>query len=138
MRKMEEDQGARMVRAMANVLLGGVVALASCLLFLFLCSIGISGGWLQEGLMYQMAVVGCVIGGFIGSIFAVRRCGSRALIVGLITGAVFFLLLLTGGVLFYQKMSIETGGLGLLCGALCGGAAAGILGFKPRKKKRKK
>ncbi|BDE87414.1 MAG: TIGR04086 family membrane protein [Clostridiales bacterium] len=138
MRKTEEDQGTRLVRAMTNILLGGVVALAVCLMFLFLCSIGISGGWLQEGLMYQMAVVSCVIGGFAGAMTAVRRCGSRALIVGLAVGAVFFLLLLTVGVLLFESMSLEAGGLGLLCGGLCGGAAAGLMGSKPKKKRRKK
>lgn len=138
MRKTEEDQGTRLVRAMTNILLGGVVALAVCLMFLFLCSIGISGGWLQEGLMYQMAVVSCVIGGFAGAMTAVRRCGSRALIVGLAVGAVFFLLLLTVGVLLFESMSLEAGGLGLLCGGLCGGAAAGLTGSKPKKKRRKK
>ena len=138
MRKTEEDQGTRLVRAMTNILLGGVVALVVCLMFLFLCSIGISGGWLQEGLMYQMAVVSCVIGGFAGAMTAVRRCGSRALIVGLAAGAVFFLLLLTVGVLLFESMSLEAGGLGLLCGGLCGGAAAGLMGSKPKKKRRKK
>lgn len=138
MRKTEEDQGTRLVRAMTNILLGGVVALAVCLMFLFLCSIGISGGWLQEGLMYQMAVASCVIGGFAGAMTAVRRCGSRALIVGLAVGAVFFLLLLTVGVLLFESMSLEAGGLGLLCGGLCGGAAAGLMGSKPKKKRRKK
>lgn len=138
MRKTEEDQGTKMVRAMANVLLGGVLALAVCLVFLFACSIGISGGWLDEGLMYQLTVVGCVIGGFAGGMTAVRRCGSRALIVALAAGGVFFLLLLTVGLLLFEGMSLENGGLGLLCGALCGGAAAGILGGKPRKKRRKK
>ena len=138
MRKTEEDQGTRLVRAMTTILLGGVVALAVCLMFLFLCSIGISGGWLQEGLMYQMAVVSCVIGGFAGAMTAVRRCGSRALIVGLAVGAVFFLLLLTVGVLLFESMSLEAGGLGLLCGGLCGGAAAGLMGSKPKKKRRKK
>ena len=138
MRKTEEDQGTRLVRAMTNILLGGVVALAVCLMFLFLCSIGISGGWLQEGLMYQMAVVSCVIGGFAGAMTAVRRCGSRALIVGLAVGAVFFLLMLTVGVLLFESMSLEAGGLGLLCGGLCGGAAAGLMGSKPKKKRRKK
>ena len=138
MRKTEEDQGTRLVRAMTNILLGGVVALAVCLMFLFLSSIGISGGWLQEGLMYQMAVVSCVIGGFAGAMTAVRRCGSRALIVGLAVGAVFFLLLLTVGVLLFESMSLEAGGLGLLCGGLCGGAAAGLMGSKPKKKRRKK
>ena len=138
MRKTEEDQGTRLVRAMTNILLGGVVALAVCLMFLFLCSIGISGGWLQEGLMYQMAVVSCVIGGVAGAMTAVRRGGSRALIVGLAVGAVFFLLLLTVGVLLFESMSLEAGGLGLLCGGLCGGAAAGLMGSKPKKKRRKK
>ena len=75
MRKTEEDQGTRLVRAMTNILLGGVVALAVCLMFLFLCSIGISGGWLQEGLMYQMAVVSCVIGGFAGAMKALSDAG---------------------------------------------------------------
>ena len=138
MRKMEEDHGARLVRAMLGVLLGGVVALAACLVFLLVCSLGISGGWLREGLMYQLAVVGCVVGGFLGSVFAVKRCGSKALVVGLCTGGVFFLLLLTGGVLFFRQVSLEAGGVGLLCGALCGGAAAGILGAGPKKKRRKK
>ena len=138
MRKTEEDQGAKLVRAMTGVLLGGVLALAVCLVFLFLCSIGISGGWLSEGLMYQMTVVGCVIGGFAGGMTAVRRCGSRALIAALCAGGVFFLLLLTIGVLLFEDMSLENGGLGVLCGALCGGAAAGLLGGKPKKKKRKK
>ena len=121
MRKTEEDQGTRLVRAMTNILLGGVVALAVCLMFLFLCSIGISGGWLQEGLMDPLAVVSCVIGGIAGAMTAVRRCGSRALIVGLAVGAVFFLLLLTVGVLLFESMSLEAGGLGLLCGGFCGG-----------------
>lgn len=138
MRKTEEDQSAKMVRAMTGVLLGGVLALGVCLVFLFVCSVGISGGWLEEELMYQMAVVGCVIGGFSGGVFSVRRCGARALIAGLAAGAVFFLLLLTAGLLIFENMSVEHGGLGLLSGALCGGAAAGILGTRPKKKKRKR
>ena len=66
------------------------------------------------------------------------RSFSRALIVGLAVGAVFFLLLLTVGVLLFESMSLEAGGLGLLCGGLCGGAAAGLMGSKPKKKRRKK
>lgn len=138
MRKTEEDQGAKLVRVMTGVLLGGTLALGVCLAFLLVCSVGISGGWLQEDLMYQLAVVGCVIGGFSGAVFAVRRCGTRALIAGLASGGVFFLLLLTAGLLLFEDMSVESGGLGLLSGALCGGAAAGILGTKPKKKKKRK
>ena len=73
MRKTEEDQGAKLVRAMTGVLLGGGLALVVCLVFLLICSVGISGGWVEEDLMYQLSVVGCVIGGFSGGIFAVRQ-----------------------------------------------------------------
>ena len=87
--------------------------------------------------MYQMTVVGCVIGGFSGGTAAIRRCQSRALIVGLLTGCVFFLILLTIGVLFFGPAAPEEG-LSLLCGALCGGAAAGLLSRpRPARKKRK-
>ena len=135
MRKNEEDQGAKLVRYVLGVLMGGGVALLACFLFLLLASVGISRGLVGEGLMYQMTIVGCVLGGFAGGMTAVRRCGSRALIVGLLTGAVLFLLMLTAGLLFFDAASPEEGGLGLLCGALCGGAAAGILGGKPAKKR---
>ncbi len=76
--------------------------------------------------MYQLTIVGCA-GAFAGGLLAVRRCGSRALIVGLTTGGVLFLLLLTIGALCFETVS-GGGGIGLLCGSLCGGAAAGILG----------
>ena len=100
MKHMEEDQGARLVRCVLGVLLGGGVALLACFLFLLLASAGISKGWIGEQLMYQMTVVGCVIGGFSGGTAAIRRCQSRALIVGLLTGCVFFLILLTiGGII---------------------------------------
>ena len=135
MRKNEEDQGARLVRHMLDVLLGGVVALGACFLFLLLVSVGLSRGWLGEDLMYQFTVVGCVLGGFIGGTVAVGRCQSRTLIVGLLVGVVFFLLLLTAGLLFYRSVAPEEGGLGLLCGALCGGAAAGLLRGKPQKRR---
>ena len=138
MRKTEEDQGAKLVRAMTGVLLGGGLALVVCLVFLLICSVGISGGWVEEDLMYQLSVVGCVIGGFSGGIFAVRPSGARALRGGRAAGGVGCLVSRPAGVWLFEDMSIEAGGLGLLSGALCGGAAAGILGTRPKKKKRRK
>lgn len=140
MKKTEEDQGAKLIQYTLSVLLGGVVALAICFLLLMLASVGISRGWLGEELMYQITIVSCVLGAFGGAVVAVRRCRARALMVGLVVGAVLFLLMLTIGVLFFDTMTPEAGGIGLLCGALCGGAAAGIMGGgRPKgKKKRRK
>ena len=135
MRKNEEDQGAKLVRHMLDVLLGGAVALLACFLFLLLASMGVSRGWLGENLMYQLAIVSCVLSSFMGGTVAVGRCRSRTLVVGLLVGMMLFLLLLTIGVLFYDAVAPEAGGLGLLSGSLCGGAAAGILGGKPKKRR---
>ncbi len=143
MRKTEEEQGAKLVRCALGIVIGGVAALLACMVFLLAASLGIARGLLGEGLMYQLTVVGCVVGSFIGGSMAVRRCGTRGVLVGLATGSVLFLLLLTVGVLFFQSMTPQSGGIGLLCGCLCGGAAAGLLrgGGKKRttaKKKRRK
>ena len=142
MGKREEDQGARLIRCGMGVLLGGILALAVCCLFLLGCSVAVSNGLVGEDLGYQFTIVGCVLGGFSGGLLAVKRCGC-GLLAGLGAGAVLFLLLLTVGTVCFESMSLQAGGVGLLCGALCGGAAAGLLaggrGKKtPRKKRRKR
>ena len=101
MKHMEEDQGARLVRCVLGVLLGGGVALLACFLFLLLTSVGISSGWIEEQLMYQMTIVGCVIGGFFGGTAALPRFPSPGLGVGLLPGCGFFFILPTGGGRFF-------------------------------------
>jgi len=141
MRKSEDDQGVKLLRYGREVMLGGALAFGISLLLLFLAAVGISGGLLSAGLRDQLAVVACVLGGFLGGLFAVRRCQARGLFVGLAVGAVFFLLQLTLGLLLYDTLSLENGGIGCLCGDLCGGAAAGILaggGKRPAQKKKRR
>lgn len=133
----EEDQGARRIRVMIYILVGGLVGLLTCFVFLFLCSVGISAGILDERMMYQLVVIACVIGGFVGGMWAVGRCRTRSLLVGLAVGLVLFLFMMTGGVLIFENNSATSGGLGLLCGSLCGGALAGLVRGKPAKRKHK-
>ena len=52
-------------------------------------------------------------------------------------GLILFLLLLTAGFLFYESADLRNGGLGLLLSCGCGGALAGVLGGKPKKKRRR-
>lgn len=137
MRKNEEEQGAKLIRFTGGIILGGVLALLVCLAILLICSVGISGGWMSDRHMMQYTLAGCVLGSLAGGMFAVLRCRTRTLLVGLGVGCVFFLLLLTIGFLFYPGISVETHGLGLLCASLAGGALAGLLGGKQKKKRRK-
>ena len=78
----------------------------------------------------------CVIGALIGGMYAAGRIGRRTLLVGLGVGGVLFLLLLTAGLLAYDTASVEQGGGGLLCGCLCGGGLAGLLGGLGKKRRR--
>ena len=134
MRKNEEDQGAVLLRYGKAILFGGVAAFITGLALLLLAALGVSRGILDGGLRYQLTVVSCVLGSFAGGIFAVRNSPARGLFVGLSVGGVLFLLQLSLGLLLFDGFSLESGGVGLLFGDLCGGAAAGILGGGGKRK----
>lgn len=126
-RKNEEDQGTMLLRYGKAVLIGGGTAFAVGLVLLFLAAIGISRGLLEVSLRYQLTVVSCVLGSFVGGVLAVRSSPARGLFVGLAVGMVLFLVQLSLGLLLFEGFTLEGGGIGLLFGDLCGGAAAGIL-----------
>lgn len=125
------------MRLLGDILLGGGLALAVCCGILFLGAAAVSMGWLRESLSGQFAVASCAVGTACGAGFTVLRCRRRTLLLGLSVSAVFFLLLLTIGIFAYGTASLERGGLALLCGSLCGGAAVGLLCGRPKKKKRR-
>ena len=72
-----------------------------------------------------------------GGLLAVRQGRGRSLLMGFGAGLILFLLLLTAGFLFYESADLRNGGLGLLLSCGCGGALAGVLGGKPKKKRRR-
>lgn len=72
MKKKEEEQSAKLIRCGMGLVLGGVAALAVCFVFLLVASAAISGGLAGEELMYQLTIVGCVLGAFAGGLLAVR------------------------------------------------------------------
>ncbi len=136
MRK-EEEQGMWAVKAMTQILLGGVIATVSGLLFLFVCAVLISQGVLGQEHTNAVAVAACLLGSLVGGVVAVSRCKGRSMIIGVLTGVALFLILLTLGVVLYQTVALEEGGLPLGCACLCGGALAGLFGARPKKKRRK-
>ena len=56
MRKKEEDQSARLIRCGLGILLGGVLALLICCLFLLGVSVAISSGFFPPKLSSRCAV----------------------------------------------------------------------------------
>ncbi len=136
MHKNETERGALVIRALTAAVLGGLVGLAACLVFCLLSSVAVSAGWLRETMIYQICIAGCLLGGVFGGVTAVRRCRVRTLFVGLGAGASLFLLLLVVGIPLLGRVGLADGWPGLLCGALVGGALAGLFG-RTTKKRRK-
>jgi len=67
----------------------------------------------------------------------IKQTTERRISASLRIALVLFLLLLTAGLIVYQKTSVANGGTGILCACLCGGAIPGLLARKPKKKRRR-
>ena len=132
-----EALGGEWLNAVCEVLKGGVLAGVTTILALLVCAVLVSVGAVPVGAMYGSVLAVCAVGALVGGTYAVRRVGSRSLLVGVGVGAVLFLLLLTAGLIAYQGSSIANGGAGILCACLCGGAIPGLLARKPKKKRRR-
>ena len=132
-----EEAGSEWLNAMCEVLKGGVLAGVTTILALLVCSVLVSMGMVPVGAMYGAVLAVCVLGGLTGGIYATCRVNGRSFLAWLGVGMVLFFLLLTAGLIAYHGASIANGGAGILCACLCGGAISGLLGRKPKKKRRR-
>ena len=135
-KKVEETSGL-WITVMGQLLLGGLAAVLTALLVLLICSLLVSGGAVPERAMDRAVLAACVLGALAGGLLAVRRIGRSTLLVGAGVGAILFLLLLLAGTLLFEEASISNGGGMMLLSCLCGGAMAGILGSRPKKKRKR-
>ena len=133
-----EETGGQWIDALCDLLKGGALAGLAAILSLLLCAVLVSAGLLRERWMEGAVLAVCVLGAMTGGLYAARRIGRRTLLVGLVVGAVLFLLLLTAGLLAYDTASVDQGGAGLLCACLCGGGIAGLLGSGGASKKKRR
>ena len=128
-----EDSGGQWLTAMCELLKGGLAAALAALLALAACALLVSWGMIPERTMDRAALAAGVLGGLL----AVRRIGRSTLLVGAGVGAILFLVLLSAGLLLFEDASVSNGGVPILLSCLCGGAMAGILGSRPKKKRKR-
>lgn len=122
---------------MLRMLKGGAVAVVVAGVSLLLCAALISGGLVPATWEQQVVLGTCLISTIIGSIVAVYGLREQVLLVSLGVGlcTVFFFLCL-GAVLFGGAL-LDTGCIQNVL-ACCGGSAIiGILGRKPKKKRKR-
>ena len=135
--RRQEEGGGAWLGTMCEILKGGALAGVVTILSLLLCAVLVSMGVLPVNTMDGAVLAVCVLGTLVGGSYAVGRSGGRSLLSGIGVGAVLFLLLLTAGLIVYEGASLANSGAEILCACLCGGAIPGILGRKPRKKRRR-
>ena len=132
-----EEPGGLWLTVARELLKGGVVAALAAVLALGVCALLISGGVIPEGAMDRAALAAGVLGALMGGLLAVRKVGRSTLLVGVGVGAILFLILLSAGLLLFEDTLVSNGGLSVLMSCLCGGAMAGILGSRPKKKRKR-
>ncbi len=136
-REKKREEPAPWLAAACQVLKGTLAATVLAVGALFLWSALISAGAVPDRLMERGIPACCVLGAFLGGLLAIRGHRKRALLLGLGAGGGLFLLLLTGGLVWFQQTAPSGIAMSVLPACLCGGALAGILG-RERKKKRKR
>ena len=132
-----EEAESPWLGTMCGMLKGGALAFLTAVAILFLCALAVSNRWLGQGMMDSAVMAACALGALAGGLLAVRQGRGRSLLMGFGADLILFLLLLTAGFLFYESADLRNGGLGLLLSCGCGGALAGVLGGKPKKKRRR-
>ena len=135
--KKPEDPGAVWLSTMCRLLKGGALAVVTAALGLVVCSLLVSGGVMGERLIGRGVLAICVVSSLAGGLLAVHRLERGTLLAGLGVGGILFLLLLTAGFLLYEDASISNGGVPILIACCCGGAIAGVLCGRPRKKRKR-
>lgn len=135
--KRQDGQGGVWGGVLCALAKGSAAALLMTLLLLFGCSAAVSAQWLGQHSARQCVILTCVLGALGGSVVAMRNRREWAMGLGLGTGGALFLMLMSIGILLYESAPVPELVPENLFACLCGGAVAGILGRKPKKKRRR-
>ena len=135
-KRVEEKKGTQM--ALPEILLKGSLVSALVMLGVLLAGAGaISAGVLGQEMMERWGMLACVAGSLSGGVVSARTERRWALALGVGTGGILFGVLLLVGSALYGVPSAITDLIPALLSCLCGGGAAGILGRKNKKKRKR-
>lgn len=136
MQKKGREQGRGWSMFLKGIFWGCLWAFVIGVVLIFVCSLGMSCGFLSEKYFHGYVYVSCVVGCFVGGIIGASRCGSRILLVALAVGGILFLLQYAAGIIFCGETNLLEKWVYILGADLVGGAVAGLVyGKKDRKRK---
>ena len=137
-RKREQGgQGSTWLELMLDLLRGGLLGFIVACGVLGIAAFLIYSGVMGHGKADSAAVAACLLGGFAGGAFVVRRKRKAPLPLGLAAGGILYFLLFTAGALLYDAApELSSAGV-TACACLCGGGLSGFIGGTGKRKRRK-
>lgn len=133
---MEKGRKEKKVQAVWPGFAAGLLAAAGLyLLGLLFLALLLTKGTVSEGKAFPVVAALCILSALCGGLLSVRKTAWRA--AGLLTGAIFALVLLSVGLAAWKDgiTWLGRGGILLLC-AFGGGFAASLLGGRRRRKRK--
>ncbi len=121
-KQMFDGVKAAVFALLFGVLFGGVLAV----LLLIPCAVLMGGGKLEEEMMPLLTMAACFLGALLGALLAWRRLRARALLLGVGTAVLQFLLFALLGCLCFGTPNWGNQALSLFLAALLGGLLGGI------------
>ena len=106
---------------------GAVTGLILTLAGLLLCAFLTAAGTIPESAMRFVTAVACAVGACVSGFLGAKSIGKRALVIGLVTGVVFFLILVILGALFLEGLFPKDGVVMILLASIIGAALGSVL-----------
>ena len=114
------------LQGIALMTAGAVTGLIVALAGLLVCAFLTASGNIPEKMMDAVTAVVCAVGAAVSGYLGAKSVGKRALPTGLVTGVVYFLILVILGALFLKGLLPEDGILAILIASITGASLGSI------------
>ena len=135
MNQKEKKSESQLVQLVSSLMSGVLLAFGISVLLLFYAAHLVASGTLGETIAMNAEVIASAVGCFCGGVYTALSCRKRMLLLGVVTGVVYYVAWTIIGLLCYSDVAVLDGVRNFVA-AVIGGAAAGFLcaGLHPKRK----
>lgn len=135
MNQKEKKSETQLVQLVSSLMSGVLLAFGISVLLLFCAAHLVAAGTLGEKIALNAEIIASAVGCFCGGIYTALSCRKRMLLLGIVTGAVYYAAWTVIGLLSYADVAVLDGVRNLIA-AVTGGGIAGFLcaGLRTKRK----
>ena len=122
-----------LIQSLTMMTAGAVTGIVTTLIILLLCAYLVVAGTIPETAIGSITAVVCGIGALLAGFLAAKGVGKFALVTGIVTGAIYFVVLVVLGALFLEGLFPQKNVIAVLAGSVVGAALGSIAGAMLRR-----